>query len=136
MDEEVIRLAGKSIEAIFAREGEGEFRKQERLVLEKLCKEKDAIVSTGGGAACFFDNIKLMNSSGITVYLDVSANELARRILGQKVQERPMFKNKPEKEVKEILSERLAQRNPFYMQSKYILTGDQIKAENIIKLIS
>src|SRR6185437_12234092 len=49
-DEEVEKAAGMSIEHIFERFGEQEFRKGERRVIARLLEQPAHVISTGGGA--------------------------------------------------------------------------------------
>ena len=81
----------KTIPQIFAEEGEAEFRKKERKVLEELSEFSDIVIATGGGAPCFFDNIDLMNNSGITIYLNIDPKIIAHRVIDSKI-ERPLIK--------------------------------------------
>ena len=55
---------------IFKKKGESYFRKIENLELYNLIhKNNKSVVATGGGTPCFLNNMKLMNNSGITIYL-------------------------------------------------------------------
>ena len=55
---------------IFKKKGESYFRKIENLELYNLINKKNkSIIATGGGTPCFLNNMKLMNNSGITIYL-------------------------------------------------------------------
>ena len=73
----------KSVPDIFAQEGELAFREKERQALLEVSQFEDIVVGTGGGAPCFFDNMKLMNDAGITIYLapdnDILANCFAKK---------------------------------------------------------
>ena len=70
----------KAVPAIFAEKGEAAFRDMERRMLHEVAEFEDVLVSTGGGAPCFFDNMAFMNTHGTTVYLKVSVEELANRL--------------------------------------------------------
>lgn len=48
-DEEIVKLAGRPIPDIFARDGEEVFREYETRALAELCKRSGLIVATGGG---------------------------------------------------------------------------------------
>ena len=66
----------KAVSQIFAERGEEAFREIERNMLHEVAEFEDVLISTGGGAPCFFDNMEFMNASGTTVYLKVSVEEL------------------------------------------------------------
>jgi len=38
-------------------------------------------MATGGGVPVFFDNVDLINGAGKSIFLDVSAREIAKRIM-------------------------------------------------------
>ena len=72
----------KAVSQIFAERGEEAFREIERNMLHEVAEFEDVLISTGGGAPCFFNNMEFMNASGTTVYLKVSVEELAKRLSG------------------------------------------------------
>lgn len=75
------KRTGKSIPEIFADEGESGFRAREHSVLESLLLEKDpCIISCGGGVVCGEGNIELLGQLGTVVYLEVTPDEVRRRI--------------------------------------------------------
>ena len=61
----------KTIADIFAEQGEEEFRKIECRALTEVSEIEDVVISTGGGAPCFFDNMNIMNNAGVTLYIEV-----------------------------------------------------------------
>ena len=60
----------KTVGQLFAEKGEDAFRDIERRMLREVAAFEDVLVSTGGGAPCFFDNMEFMNGAGQTVYLE------------------------------------------------------------------
>ncbi len=110
----------KTIPQIFEERGEEGFRKLERAMLEEVCAFENVIISTGGGAACFFDNIDLMNQSGETVYLKASPEGLFKFLKDGKAT-RPLLKDKSDDELLAFIGEALAKREPFYMQAKHVI---------------
>src|SRR3546814_1463808 len=46
------------------------------------------VMSTGGGAPCFFNNMDWMNRTGITMYLRAHPGEIARRLENQREERR------------------------------------------------
>ena len=124
----------KTIPQIFAEEGEESFRRKERNVLEEVCSFDNVILATGGGAPCFFDNMKLMNKSGFCVFLDVDVTSLVNRLIHAKT-ERPLIKGKSPEELHEFIEGLLAKRRPFYEKARYILTGSEISANQVISLL-
>ena len=77
---------------IFAEDGEEVFRDIETDVLKDLASRSPRLIGCGGGVVTKRpENAEIMRSSGFVVYLQVSADEAARRI--PNTDSRPMFKN-------------------------------------------
>ncbi len=68
-DEEIVRLAGKSIPEIFAEDGEALFRAWETKALEALGKESGLILATGGGCVTQGRNYPLLHQNGTIFWL-------------------------------------------------------------------
>jgi len=68
-DAEVEKLAGKSIPAIFAEEGEEAFRKLETQVLSELGKQSQLIIATGGGCVTRKHNYPLLHQNSSIFWL-------------------------------------------------------------------
>ena len=79
-DEEIVALAGKSIPDIFAQDGEGHFRKLERQVLEKVCKGKGSVISTGGGAVVDWRNREFFSHNGVVICLEARPQTIYKRL--------------------------------------------------------
>jgi len=82
LDRRIERLFGASIAALFAA-GEPHFRRLEAAALRSLLAEPGArsiVVATGGGAACEPSSLAAMAAAGLVVYLEVSVDELLRRL--------------------------------------------------------
>ncbi|NOR74439.1 MAG: shikimate kinase, partial [Draconibacterium sp.] len=135
MDHYIEERNYKTIPQIFAKEGEAEFRKKERKALVELSEFTDIVIATGGGAPCFFDNIDLMNNSGVTIYLNIDPKVLAFRLMKSKT-ERPLIKGKSKEELIEFIDESLQKRHDFYSQAKYHITYPDIEMEELEKIIS
>ena len=123
MDSRIESRYRKTIPDIFASEGEDSFRKKERFILEELSALENVVVSTGGGAPCFFDNIDVMNSSGLCVYIRMTPEALAARLKNAKAN-RPLLKDKTEEELTNFIKEQLEKRRAFYEQARYVIDND------------
>jgi len=96
LDEEIVAAAGKSINRIFAEDGEAAFRELESITLERLVQKGQGVIATGGGAVLSAGNRKLMANVGIVVNLMVSLNQVLERLAD--TADRPLFagSNAPE----------------------------------------
>lgn len=125
----------KSVPDIFAQEGETSFRLKESQALKEVAQFEDIVVGTGGGAPCFHENMKLMNESGITIYLAPDIETLAYRLLKSKT-ERPLIAGKSREELLQFIETALEKRSPFYEQSRIVIRGkNDVQPEEVIRLI-
>jgi len=106
----------KTVPQLFTELGEPGFREKERKALEEISEFTDVIIATGGGAPCFYDNMELMNRTGITVFLDIQPSVLAERLLKSKT-ERPLIQGKSRTELVRFIDESLKKRMPFYTKA-------------------
>lgn len=90
LDARVEAAAGRSIPAIFEAEGELGFRRREAAALRDACGERDLVVSCGGGAPVFGDNLKRMRGAGLTAALLVGLDDVMARA-GTEASTRPLL---------------------------------------------
>ncbi len=79
-DDEIVRLAGKSIPRISAEDGEPHFRELERQVLEQAGSRERTVIATGGGAVLSSHNQEVMARSGMVVCLEAKAETIRDRL--------------------------------------------------------
>lgn len=109
----------KKISDIFAQEGEEAFRRKERAMLHEVAEFENVIISLGGGAPCFFDNMEYLNQQGETIYLKGTPEVLYQHLLMGKGK-RPLLEGKTKEELQEYIREHLNEREPYYSQAKHI----------------
>jgi shikimate dehydrogenase len=114
-DEMVQQLAGKSIEKIFADDGEQVFRNYEMQVMQRFSGAEKIVVATGGGSVISEQNRKIIKDEGTGIWLFASPSELAAR---QSNEIRPLLHNEnEEKRLKELLDIRFKD----YLSSSHLL---------------
>ena len=116
----------KTVQEIFAERGEQGFRELERQMLHEIAEFEDVVISTGGGAPCFYDNMEFMNQKGETVFLNVAPDVLFSR-LKIASQNRPILRGKTNEELKAFIAKALEKRAPFYSNAKYIFNADELE---------
>lgn len=125
----------QSIAAIFEQYGEAYFRLLEQKVLQMTTAYSYTIVSTGGGMACFGNNMATMQQAGKTIYLQALPQTLAKRLLPEK-RTRPLLKNfSDENALNTFIAKKLLEREPFYLKAQHILTTDNLSPKEIVNLI-
>ena len=122
-DQEIVKQIGMSITEYFSQHGEDAFRALEREQLRKF-SENAAVISTGGGAPCFFDNMEWIRANGYAVYLQMSPKALFDRLSQSKLHKRPILIGKSPEELRLFIEEKLIEREPYYTQAH--LTIDQL----------
>mgnify|MGYP003345853498 CR=1 FL=1 len=80
LDAEIEKAEGQPVRAIFEQRGEAAFRALERAHLERMASGPAAIVALGGGAYIAAENRAVVESSGLSVWLDGSFAAIRRRI--------------------------------------------------------
>ena len=127
--------AGMTIAEYFASYGEEAFRILESEVLKQTAYSNNTVISTGGGLPCFFDNMNWMNAHGKTVYIKLSPKTLVDRLEKGKAK-RPLLRDKHGDELLAFITEKLAEREDYYLQSDYIADGISLSVEDLEELIN
>jgi shikimate kinase len=127
--------AGMSIAEYFSSFGEESFRVLESEVLKQTQYPENAVISTGGGLPCFFNHMEWMNSHGKTVYIQLPPKTLVDRLQKGKAK-RPLLNEKHGDALLAFITEKLAGREAYYLQAKYIANGIDMSLEYLEQLIS
>jgi len=120
VDEFIENRYHHTIASIFEEKGEMGFREIERRALQEISEFENTVVSTGGGLPCFFDNMDVMNRTGITIYLKASVDDLLARLNLNK-QKRPLIEGKSSEELQEFIELNLKKRESFYNQAAMVV---------------
>ena len=135
LDEEIVNAESKSINEIFAREGEEYFRLKEKEVLHSIAENNTTfIMSCGGGAPCYFNNIEYMHKVGTTVWLNTSIDTLYSRLLKEKEQ-RPLLKNLSDDNLRIFIKKKFADRKIYYEQADMKVEDENITLERFIEKV-
>ena len=120
-DSEIETAAGCSIDDIFELHGEKAFREGERRVIARLLEAPAHVLATGGGAIMDPATRALIGEKGISIWLRANLDILVRRV--SRRGNRPLLKNR---DVREVLKELMAERDPVYATAD--ITVDTIDA--------
>jgi shikimate kinase len=123
-----------TIPEYFSAHGEAAFRELESDVLKNTPYPANAIVSTGGGLPCFFDNMDWMNSHGKSIYIKLSPKTLGDRLENAKTV-RPVLQGKKGDDLVAFITEKLAEREDFYNRATFIVEGIDMSVEKLESLI-
>lgn len=133
LDAEIEQSEGMTIKEIFEKRKEDYFRKVESAHLKKWSASvNDFVMATGGGAPCFFDNLSIINQSGKSFFLDVPVQEIARRISGTALSERPLLAKANFESLKDHVEFMRSNRLSTYRQAHFIITGVAISLKELL----
>lgn len=109
MDQEIVEREGKSIEDIFATQGETYFRDIESKLLDDIQSEKNKVVSCGGGVVLREQNVEVMKKSGHIILLTASPETILGRVKDDEA--RPLLKGN---KTVAFIQAMMDKRRPYY----------------------
>lgn len=118
-DEEIERAAGLTVAEIFARHGEGDFRRGERRVIARLLDGGPLVLATGGGAFIDPDTRQLVLSRATSVWLRADLDVLMRRV--ERRDNRPLLKAE---DPRAIMARLIEERYPIYAEADFIVDSN------------
>ncbi len=134
LDAAIEAQAGTTIAAIFAEKGEPHFREMEHQLLSDFADNaKPGLLSTGGGAPMHHDNMERMLRSGVVVWLQLSPEMLASRLL-QKPHKRPMVQAVETGKLPEFIAIHLKARTPTYQRAHLHADAGSMDSEQLKRL--
>ncbi|MBO5877842.1 MAG: shikimate kinase [Alistipes sp.] len=136
MDSIIEQREGATISDIFHFAGEQYFRDKERELIEELgAMQGDMIISTGGGAPAWSDNMERMNALGEAVYLRRTAKQIASRLSPRGRYKRPKLRGLNDEELVAFMTANMAEREPFYLRAAHCVECAELSDEAIIDVI-
>ncbi|MGE3624407.1 MAG: shikimate kinase [Bdellovibrionales bacterium] len=129
-DDEVETAAGMTIEQIFQRLGEAEFRKGERRVIARLLEGPVHVLATGGGAFMDPETRALVRSRAVSLWLRADMETLMERT--SRRNNRPLLKQgDPGEALKKLFETRV----PVYAQADITVDSDDRPPEETVSRI-
>ena len=130
LDHLIEAKTGQPIKELFRQNGEEWFRQTERAALESYISSFAAgqmsLLALGGGTPCFFDNMELINQSGISVFLDTPLEVIRQRMMSdEEMIKRPLMAGVGAEGIAEELQRKYEQRVPFYSMAHLKIKGDE-----------
>ena len=130
IDKLIEKKEGTTINLIFKNKGEKYFRKIENDISLIELKKANSVISLGGGA--FLNNTirKTTKKFSISFWLDVSIDELIKRL--KKSNNRPLLLKK---NISETVKKIYFERKKIYNESNYRIKCNSLKAGDIAKKV-
>ena len=128
LDKVIEDRVGKKIKKIFDEKGEPFFRQVESEVLKEISKNKNVIISLGGGTIVNHNNLKVIRATGKIVYLKASVDSIYKRLVFKR--DRPNLIVEGEEFSKEKLIQKInnlfTTREKFYNQADITIDTDNV----------
>jgi shikimate kinase len=135
LDKEISKRNRLSVSEIFAQKGEIYFRKKERELLEEvLATQERCVISLGGGTPAYYNNMELINSQTVSIYLRAGVGTLSERLKWQK-EKRPLIATISDEDLPEFIAKHLFERNVFYNKARWIVDTDNKTPEEVVEEI-
>ncbi|MFN8655912.1 MAG: shikimate kinase [Candidatus Obscuribacterales bacterium] len=148
IDDLIAETAGMTVAEIFARQGEGSFRKMESQMVDRLLGDKPTkspyILSTGGGLPIFGNNMDKLLALGVVVYLAARLDILEGRV--ETGESRPLLAvSSPEgaetppsdkSATYRRLEQLLEERAPVYERARYKIDTSDLSAQEVVNKIA
>lgn len=129
-DEEIERVAQKSISEIFGDHGEAFFRDRESKVISRLLANGPQVLATGGGAFITPETRKNISDAGLSIWLRAELPVLMRRVA--KRDTRPLLKGgDPEQVMRDLMTTRY----PIYAEADLTVESRDVPHEIIVSEI-
>ena len=127
LDHEIELHEQKTVADIFSQSGEKYFRQVEsKLLYHFAASQESFVMATGGGAPIFFNGIGVINTSGVSIFLDVPIETLVKHTSNRST--RPLLKNDSEEELRDTLTKILEARLKIYKQAKVSLQNPTLSS--------
>jgi shikimate kinase len=129
LDEAIARRAGMSIEQIFEKLGEAQFRRMEATIFAETLDGPPAVIATGGGAVVNDLSRLQALDSGLVVWLRVSPERAAERCARSEV--RPLIQGDPVERLRGLLE----RREGVYAQAHHSVETDGRSSDEVAEAI-
>ncbi len=137
LDSVIEKRENMKINDIFALKGEDYFRQIEAISLKMILKDSPpAIIATGGGTPCFFDNMQKILNNGKAIYLKVGVFALFQRL--KHAHDRPILHYKAGRTLWLFIKEKMKERKKYYQKAhKTVLANrpPEMVAQRILKVL-
>lgn len=133
LDHYIETQENQTISQIFELQGETGFRAIEQRALHKLIQKlpNESIVASGGGTPCFFDNMEVMKSNGLVIFLATPLSIIKTHLKNH--ENRPLIGKLALMEADNLMKH-YKERVPFYLQSHLKVPLKQAKSPELLTM--
>lgn len=139
LDKVIEESSGKTIKKIFIENGEEFFRALETKHLTDISKYSKHIISLGGGTIATEENLKIIKSSGLLIYLESSPEETYKRLRFKRDRPALLFDGDDEPTKEKFLNKinyLLSNRIKYYNLADYKINTDKFSVGSTVDRIA
>lgn len=138
LDEQIELFFSMPIKNIFKNYGEIRFRELENEVLLKILNKNEFFVlSLGGGAPCYFNNMSLINKrTNYTFFINMDSRVLANRLFTRKSRRPLISEIENEAEMLSFINKHLFERSIYYDKASFTLNPKRKDVKKICESIT
>jgi shikimate kinase len=129
-DQEIEALLELPISRIFKKHGEIRFRSEERLMVNKLTKRENCVISTGGGTVLDPVNVEKLKHQNLVICLKADPEIIYKRI--RRKNNRPIVSKR--KSLEDII-ELIESRNTYYQIADLYIDTSNVEEGQVIEMI-
>jgi len=135
LDNKIEEKEDKTINTIFAGQGEEYFRLLEKEVLYLLTESHDSFVmATGGGTPCYYNNIEYMKKSGTVVWINSPLDCVFERLKKER-NKRPLVKDLSDEQLHNYIIKKFSDRKIYYEQATTIVNDENLHLDQLVAAI-
>jgi shikimate kinase len=127
VDTEIEHVSQMTVPEIFARHGEPYFRDGEKRVIDRLLRQGEQVLATGGGAFMNADTRRRIAESGVSVWLKADLDVLLKRV--KKRAGRPLLETPdPQTTLRRLMDERY----PVYAEADITIVSHEAPHDTVV----
>ena len=98
--------------------------------MEEISQLSNSVVALGGGTPCNDLNMKRIQSTGFSFFINPSAETIVDRLKNETTH-RPLLTGKTDEELNSFIQNKLNERMKYYLQADYT-----VNSEDVVNVIS
>ena len=129
-DDEVETVTGMTITQLFNKYGEVRFRSEENLAVNRLAKNENCVIATGGGIVLDKTNLDVLSVNGVVICLSAKPEVIYERV--KKRNNRPLLRKG---DLFQNILELSQQREELYKSADLYVDTSDLDFQEIIDII-
>lgn len=129
-DQEIEKVTGMSVKALFKKHGEIRFRSEEKAAVYRIIRQDNQVIATGGGLVVDPENLEKLKQNGFLISLTAEPEVIYERVKSKKT--RPLLQTEsPLDTIKTLLQ----QREAIYMSADQVIDTSSLALEEVVEKV-